>query len=106
VDRDGRAGGPGAAAGLQVGDRVLGVDGADVATVGANVVMEQLHSVRVGQVVHVRLERGGAAMEVTLTANGNGAVRRPSGVGARDRRTGRRLWDRSGQCATFAEPRA
>lgn len=64
------ADGPAAAAGLLAGDRVLAVDGVEVAAVGAETVFSTLMmgTVRVGQVVKLKMERNGAAQEIAIAA--------------------------------------
>jgi protocatechuate 3,4-dioxygenase beta subunit len=62
--------GPAAAAGVQVGDRIVAISGQDVATLKLPIAQTLLASgtVGVGQVVQLSLERGGAKVAATVTS--------------------------------------
>ena len=57
-------------AGVQPGDRVVAVDDLEVATAGATVVSQALAAgtLRAGQIVRLRLDRGGVPLELAVTA--------------------------------------
>jgi hypothetical protein len=60
-------GGPAAAAGLKVGDRILAVDGKPVAELSLPALRARLRSDAPGTKLNLQVESGGAAREVTLT---------------------------------------
>lgn len=63
-------GSPAEAAGIKLGDELIAIDGLDAAAIGLPLLVDLIyaHRVRAGQVVAVRIQRGEAMLDFTLTA--------------------------------------